>query len=737
MLKKEWKNLLNNKFYIIALLAIIIIPTIYTTLFLASMWDPYGKVDNLPVAVVNNDISTNYEDMKLNVGEELVNNLKENDSLDFHFVDAQSAKKGLEDGTYYMVITIPKDFSKNATTLLDKNPKKMVLEYATNPGKNYIASKMSQTALTKIQNTIADNVTETYADVIFEQLGTLEDGLESASKGSLDLKDGLSKLKDGGTKLNDGLGTLSSSMLTFTDGTTTLCQSLDAYLSGTETINSASKELADGASKLANGANQLNTAVQGISIPSIALNEEQKNTIKNTASSSVSGYATQLSSGIGSAVSNQVTSTLTSKDTINKVSSAILSDSNINQMVNVLISQGYSKEQAQGLVVGIVSSTLNGVSSNITADSITNAVSTPVSSTISQIAAGAAISGAEGVVKEVNSNLSSYDEMFNTLKSSTKTLSDGLNTLSAGANKLNEGSNKLVANNSALKEGANSLLEGSNKISSGANELYTGSKDLAGGLKTAFDGTTTLQTKLADGAESLKEKNSKISDNTTEMFASPVESNETQITHVENNGHAMAAYMMVVGLWVGCMAFCTIYPLTEQEGEIKSGFKLWLGKASVMYPVAIISSIVMVFALNHFNGFNPENLGNTLLVSGVAAVTFASIIYFLNVAFGKVGQFLTLILMVVQLSGCTGTYPLELSGDFVAKITNYLPFTHVVTAFRNTISGGGSIKNNLTFLAIVAIAFVILTVVCLELKVKHTSNENEFVDNNPWNSLEM
>lgn len=406
-------------------------------------------------------------------------------------------------------------------------------------------------------------------------------------------------------------------------------------------------------------------------------------------------------------------------------------------MITALESVGYSKEQAQGLVVGIISNTLNGVSSNISASSITNSVSPTVSSTISQIAAGAAVSGAEGVVKEVNSNLSSYDKMFATLKSSTKSLSDGLNTLSAGTSQLKEGSNKLVANNSSLKSGMNSLSDGSNKISKGVSDLSDGSKSLNDGLSTAFDGTKTLQTSLLDASVNLKDKTSNINDDTSEMFSAPIDTKETQITTVADNGHAMAAYMMVVGIWVGCMAFCTIYPLTKQSGQIKSGFRLWFSKASVMYPVVIIGSLVMLKALSFFNGFSPEDLGKTMLVAATAAVTFISIVYFLSVVFGKVGQFLTLILMVIQLSGSTGTYPVELSGDFVAKITNYLPFTHVVTAFRSTISGGTSIENNLIFLAIVAVIFMVLTIAFLEYKIRFKFNAEDFIDNDLDSELVM
>ena len=733
MIKKEWKNLFKSKFLIIALIAIMTIPTIYTTLFLGSMWDPYGKVDHLPVAVVNNDVPVKYENTDVNVGEKFVDSLKENDSLAFNFVNSDTARQGLENGTYYMVITIPEDFSKNAITLLDENPKKMVLEYDTNPGKNYIASKMSQSALSKIQTSIANTVTKTYADTVFEQFETLGDGMKEAADGSLELKDGLTKLEDGGVKVSDGLNTLSNSMLTFTDGTTTLSKGLNTYLDGVTSLNSASKELSNGATKLAAGANQLDSAVQGISIPNIALSDEQKNTLKDTAASSVSGYSDKLSSGIGNAVSNKVVSTLTSSNTIKTVSAAILNDSNIAQMVDALQRVGYTKEQAQSLVVGIVSNTLKGVSNNITADSITSSVSPTVSSTISQIAAGAAENGAQAVVKEVNSNLSSYEKMFDTLKSSTKTLSEGLNTLSSGAKKLNEGANKLVSNNSALKNGVNSLMDGSNKISSGVDELYSGSLTLSDGLTTAREGSDTLQSGLADGANKLEDKLSFVSSNTSEMFSAPVESKETQITKVADNGHAMAAYMMVVGIWVGCMAFCTIYPLTKQKGQIQSGFRLWLSKASIMYPTVISASIIMIGALGLFNGFSPVELGKTTLVACIAAITFISIIYLISIVFGKVGQFFTLILMVIQLSGATGTYPVELSGDFVAKITNYLPFTHVVKAFRSTISGGTSIKSNLTFLVVLTIVLIILTIAFLEFKVRF--KQEDLIEDDSSNEL--
>lgn len=105
MLKQEWKSLLHNKLLLLVVVAIILIPVIYAGLFLKSMWDPYGSVSNLPVAVVNNDQPVEYEGTTLQIGADMVDELKDNDSMAFNFVDAETAEAGLRNGTYYMVIS--------------------------------------------------------------------------------------------------------------------------------------------------------------------------------------------------------------------------------------------------------------------------------------------------------------------------------------------------------------------------------------------------------------------------------------------------------------------------------------------------------------------------------------------------------------------------------------------------------------------------------------------------------
>ncbi|MCQ2418062.1 MAG: YhgE/Pip domain-containing protein [Oscillospiraceae bacterium] len=239
-------NFFKRNFQTIAKAGIILIPTIYTTLFLGSMWDPYGNVDKLPVAVVNQDHAVEYQGKTLSIGEELSDKLKEKNALDFHFVDSRTANSGLQNGTYYMVITIPENFSGNAATLLEEHPQKMELQYATNPGTNYIASKMSESALAKIEKEVSASVTESYVETLFDQFGDIGDGFTEAADGAMQIKDGTNQLKNGNTTITDNLRLLADSTLTFQNGAETLEAGLSEYTSGVSQINDGAKSLNEG-----------------------------------------------------------------------------------------------------------------------------------------------------------------------------------------------------------------------------------------------------------------------------------------------------------------------------------------------------------------------------------------------------------------------------------------------------------------------------------------------------------
>lgn len=893
MVKQEWKSLWRNKILMIVLVFIIAIPAIYTTLFLGSMWDPYGKLDELPVAVVNLDEPVEYEGETLNVGQKLVDKLKDDGSLCFNFTDADQAERGLKNGTYYMVITVPKNFSENATTLMDTVPKKMELDYKTNPGTNYIAMKMSETALEKIKTSVAQEVTKTYAETIFDKISEAGDGMKDAADGAGEIYDGTEKLSDGNKTISDNLKTLSEGTLTFKDGTSELKVGLSSYLDGVNQLSDGSTTLANGAATLLTGALKLNEGANSLSDGTKTLTsgtatlESGAKTLEsglktytdgvkqandgaatlNANSSALTAGAQQLTAGneqlsSGSSqllaglnlMSSTVKNGLPSEDKITELSggldtySAAIGKMNdelqntslpseeelaalnavktdlTNSLTNagdnakslyVLAAQlqasgdlqtaaqvkeiadslaanvttaandataigtvfeqvtpslskvtelkngvaelnenkelvlGGAKTAVNGMYSGLANvsyaldtqiipgmSTLDGGISQVSdgAKSLSSGLTTYTSG-VAQVGSGLTQlndnsaqlnSGASRLssgASQLSSGAKSLDSGADELKSGTKTLADGTKTLDDGTKTLTSGFATLTANNSKLTSGANQLADGAVTLNDGAGQLYDGSITLGNGLSDLKDGANTLKTGLEDGQKTIDEN--KGDDAVYEMISSPVKSSETKISNVENNGHAMAAYMMCVGLWVLCIAFCIMYPLTEHHGKIKSGFSWWLSKAGIAYLVALVAAYAMIGSLQLFLHFEPTELLNTFLVAGITAIAFMSILYFFNVWLGKVGSFLMLIFMVVQLAGSAGTYPIEISGDFVATIHKWLPFSYAVDAFRGTISGNGNILEVTIVLLSIAIIFTLLTIMMFNIRAKMIKNNKK------------
>lgn len=893
MVKQEWKSLWRNKILMIVLVFIIAIPAIYTTLFLGSMWDPYGKLDELPVAVVNLDEPVEYEGETLNVGQKLVDKLKEDGSLCFNFTDADQAERGLENGTYYMVITVPKNFSENATTLTDATPKKMELDYKTNPGTNYIAMKMSETALEKIKTSVAQEVTKTYAETIFDKISEAGDGMKDAADGAGEIYDGTEKLADGNKTISDNLKTLSEGTLTFKDGTSELKVGLSSYLDGVNQLSDGSTTLANGATSLLTGALKLNDGANSLSDGTKTLSsgtatlESGAKTLEsglktytdgvkqandgaaalNSNSAALTSGAQQLTAGneqlsSGSAqilgglnqMSSTVKSGLPSEDKITELSGGLdtysaaigkINDdlqntslpteeelANLNAVKTDLTSSltnagdnakslyvlaaqlqasgdlqtaaqvkeiadslaanvttaandataigavfeqvtpslskvtelksgvaqlnenkelvlGGAKTAVNGMYSGLANvsyaldtqiipgmSTLDGGISQVSdgAKSLSSGL-TAYTSGVAQVGSGLTQlndnsaqlnSGATQLssgASQLSSGAKTLDSGADELKSGTKTLADGTKTLDDGTKTLTSGFATLTANNSKLTSGATQLADGAVTLNDGAGQLYDGSITLGNGLSDLKDGANTLKTGLEDGQKTIDEN--KGDDAVYEMISSPVKSNETKISNVENNGHAMAAYMMCVGLWVLCIAFCIMYPLTEHHGEIKSGFSWWLSKAGIAYLVALVAAYAMIGSLQLFLHFEPTELLNTFLVAGITAIAFMSILYFFNVWLGKVGSFLMLIFMVVQLAGSAGTYPIEISGDFVATIHKWLPFSYAVDAFRGTISGNGNILEVTIVLLSIAVIFTLLTIMMFNIRAKMIKNNKK------------
>ncbi|MEE1325259.1 MAG: YhgE/Pip domain-containing protein, partial [Streptococcus sp.] len=258
---EELKALIKSPKLWVTMIGVALVPALYNLSFIGSMWDPYGSLDNLPVAVVNEDKTATLNDKKLTIGDDMVDSMSKNKALDYHFVSQKKADKGLKDGDYYMVITLPEDLSEKASSLLTDNPKKLNIKYQTTAGRSVVASKMSESAMTKLKDTVSENITKTYTKAVFKSMTSLQDGLKKASDGGTQLVDGSQKLESGSQTITDNLNKAASGSQQLADGSTTLANGLGEYTAGVGKLAPGLDKLSGGVSAYTNGVGQLSAGL--------------------------------------------------------------------------------------------------------------------------------------------------------------------------------------------------------------------------------------------------------------------------------------------------------------------------------------------------------------------------------------------------------------------------------------------------------------------------------------------
>lgn len=685
MLRQEWKKLFSNRILLVVTAAVIIIPAIYTTLFLGSMWDPYGNVGKLPVAVVNHDRPAVLDGRTLHIGKDLAEELKGNDSLDFCFPSEEDAEKGLETGRYYMVITIPEDFSENAAALTAPSPEKMVLQFKTNPGTNYIASKMGETAMKELKNSIREEVTRSYAQVMIDKAAEAADGVAQAVDGIQNLDTGASSLAggiaeagEGGEKLASGTAAADESMVSLSKGLSVLEEKTSGLPAAASALDEGAGALTDGAQSISQGLDTLSTGVSDLQEGADALSAGL-----NAVTGEGGAQSAQLRSG-AAALRDALGAIISTMPTADSGPADITGDlSGLAAELSAL------QQQAAALSQGI--------------DAYTAGADTAADAGL-QLAAG--VTQLQAGVDSLRSGMSDLNSGIISLRSGTSSLAESAPALTEGITQAAGGAEQIQ------QQGTLALRLGAADLDNGLGQLGEGAADLKNGTSLLASEAARISSETEIFSDGSREQREEIVD----MFAAPLEIEEEQVTYVADNGHAMAPYMMSVGLWVGCIAFCLMYPLTSCPGKPGSGVKWWLSKASVLAVTAVLQAAVMLGALAFFDGFEPERAALTALTACTASVAFMSVMYFFTSLLGRVGSFLMLVFMVVQLAGSAGTYPLEISGSFVPYLHKWVPFTYTVTAFRSTISGGEDISGCLFFLLALTVVFTVLTV--LEFRIR-------------------
>lgn len=779
MIKAEWKNIAKSTWLKIVLCAIMIIPMIYACVFLGSMWDPYGQTDQLPVAVVNKDKEVEYNGSTMDIGKQLSDKLSKNDSMDFNIVSSTKAQKGLKDGKYYMVITIPENFSKNATTLLDDDPQTMMLTYTTNPQTNYIATKMDDSAMAKVKAEISSTVTKTYSKILFKNVKTLSKGFNTAAEGSQKLSDGVATASEGNKTITENLNTLASSALVFNDGADSLVKGLSAYTKGVSTAKAGAQQLDNnsatlnnGAAQLKSGSSQLLSAVKaaekqlsdGLNQNAEQLNTlTQKNNEMNESSKQLSQALTQIQAGIDD--NNLVENNLQAAkklDSMVSVMTTTIGTMNTNadkldQLAATKKAKAESLQATQPLVaqqlmlqatsLATQAQTLRQVASQLiekinTSDlkqlttllygnaevlknqSTANAKTQELLAGSQQLATAnnTAVNSLVSNLKTVQANMKGTSNSVGMVGAVSQideglgTLQSGLKTYTGGVKQVNNGLGTLASNNKTLNSGASQLADGALKISSGSNQLAAGSATLGEGLTTIGEGTNTLTSSLKDAS---KKSNIKSTNKTYKQMSTPVDTQKKEITNMPNNGHAMAPYMMSVALYVACMALSLMYPFGKGMTTTDSPVKFLLAKATVMVPLSFVQALILYFSLRGLCGFTPARPGLCIAFMLLLSLAFMAFIAFLAIAFGRIGEFIALIFMVFNLGASAGTYPLETAPHWYTVLHPFVPFTYSVNGFRSVIANATAVPTTeILFFVGLLVVSVLLTYVIVRHRSK-------------------
>ncbi|HES8012992.1 TPA: YhgE/Pip domain-containing protein [Streptococcus pyogenes] len=745
---EELKTLIKNPKLMITMIGVALVPALYNLSFLGSMWDPYGRVNDLPIAVVNHDKPAKRADKSLTIGNDMVNKMSKSKDLEYHFVSAKQAQEGLKEGDYYMVITLPEDLSQRAATLLNPEPQKLTIRYQTSKGHGMVAAKMGETAMAKLKESVSQNITKTYTSAVFSSMTDLQSGLKEASAGSQTLASGaktaqagsqtlstnLAALMGASQQFQQGTGRLTSGLTTYTDGVNqvknglgTLSTDIPNYLNGVSRLSQGASQLNQGLSQLTQattlsdekakgiqslivglpvlnqGIQQLNTELSTLQPPNLNA-DELGNSLGAIAQAAKQVIAEETAAQNEELSALQATSVYQSLTTEQQGElAAALSQSDKSQTVSA----------AQTILSSVqtLSTSLQSLSQEDQSKQLEQ-----LKEAVAQIAnqSNQALPGASSALTELSTGLAKVNGSLNQqVLPGSNQLTTGLAQLNryntaigSGVIKLSEGANALSSKSGELLDGSHQLSEGATKLADGSSQLSQGGHQLTSGLTELSTGLSTLNGSLAKASQQLSLVS--VTDKNAKAVAKPLVLNEKDKDGVKTNGIGMAPYMIAVSLMVVALSTNVIFANSLSGRPVKDKWDWAKQKFVINGFISTMGSIVLYLAIQLL-GFEARYGMETLGFIMLSGWTFMALVTALVGWDDRYGSFASLVMLLLQVGSSGGSYPIELSGAFFQKLHPFLPMTYVVSGLRQTISLSGHIGVEVKVLTGFLLAFMVLS----------------------------
>ncbi|MEF9992181.1 MAG: YhgE/Pip domain-containing protein [Romboutsia sp.] len=679
--KKDLKDIFTNSALLIVIIGLSILPSLYAWFNIKASWDPYGSTCNISVAVVNKDLGGNIFDKNVNIGDQLVDKLHKNSSLGWNFVDEKIANKGVENGSYYASIEIPENFSKDLTSLVGSNVKKGQIIYSVNEKINAIAPKITDKGASTIQLEVNETVVKTVSETIFEIFNEVGIELENQLPKLVSVENSLVEIQGKFKDIN---------------------KTIDLAYDATSKISDIIKEL------------------QG-DLPAI------KNTINN---------AKNLSNDISVFLED-------TKGSINDIAPIIKTDLGLISDVSYSASKTIAhlidaiNKEAENLPVLVDSLSQKLLSLSSSTKTLYNFLSKldkfapdyPLKNIITQI---------ETINTKLNFAINALDIVKNQIASGQKPTLNNLNKILTVTNDINNITSNILDNfDSKVLNPINNIFEGSLKSASNVvyvlqmaeaklpkvEDILSTSLGFSGSarnniifIKSKIPQAKSIVDELVDAiskinnGEDMNElikllKNDVLSH--SEFLKQPVELVTKRLYPIENYGSAMTPFYTVLSLWVGIVLLVSLLT-TEVHGNFKPS-EVYFGRGLTFTTITITQALIVSIGdilLLSIQVINPVVF---ILISILTSIVFTFIVYSLVSVFGNVGKAIAVVLLVIQVAGSGGTFPIEVTPNFFQVVNPLLPFTHAISALRETI--GGIYIQNLTKALLILCIFLIGSIV--------------------------
>lgn len=609
----------------LALLFVVLVPLLYGGLYLWSNWDPYGKLNQIPVAVVNDDQPVTVNGQRVAAGELFVGELKKDPIFDWHFVDDATARAGVHDTRYYFEISVPRDFSGKLASGAAGTPRRAGMLITLDDANGYIVGKMAETVQSELQNKISAAAVSAYFESVFGNLQRLRDGITQAAGGAGQLRDNLGTAQQGSASLVHGLTQLKS---------------------GADRLAPGAQQVSQGVHTIAGIVVPIANAIAA-AIPSVTQNAA-------TAANAAAGLAGTAAQATG-AVSGGADSVQARVTQLGQDHPELQSDPAYQQLV-----------QATGQA--------------------------------------AALSG------QVNTAAGQ-------LKTTTQQVADAANTLAADAPRLQAQARGAAAQVQQLASGAQQVASGAAALDQGLGTALTGATQLNGGIGQLHDGAGRLAGGLADAENQLPVLSPQQQKDNAATLASPVDVAVTNLHPANTYGRGLTPFFFSIALWVfGITGFLILRPLSpralaSRAGSVTVALAGWLPAGAACAVGGLVLYLVVDWGLG-LDPVHPWQLAGLLVLSAAA---FTAIAHFFRVLLRGVASAILLILLLLQLTTCAGTFPYETLPAVFRVLHPLLPMTYLVDGLRVTITGGNSghlVQDVLVIAAfwIVAMALTVLAV---------------------------